>query len=101
MRSYSVPPNINEKEKVVGGLLNINQLFWVIGGLGIGAVMFLLTYSFLGKASLFVGGVFAMTGLPFALVKIKELTLFEYLKRKKEFKKKTKYLIHKRKQEEI
>lgn len=88
---------MNEKEKVVGGLLNINQLFWVLGGLGIGVAVFLATFSFLGKGSLFFGAIFALTGTPFALVKIKNLTLFEYLKRKKEFKKKNKELPYRRK----
>lgn len=97
MKSYTVPPNMNEKEKVVGGILNINQLIWLLAGAGIGVAMFLLTYSFLGKASLFVGIIFSLTGTPFAFLKVQELTLFEYLKRKQNFKKKIKELPHKRK----
>ena len=39
MRSYTVPPDINEKEKIIGGILNINQFFWLLGGFIFGAVM--------------------------------------------------------------
>lgn len=96
MRSYGVPPDINEKEKVVGGFLNINQLFWAIGGLGVGAVMFLIAYPFIGKLSLFVGAIFSLSGVPFALIKIHDLTMFEYLKRKRQFNRKNQLLPHRK-----
>lgn len=92
MRNYSVPPDINEKEKVIGGVLNINQFFWLLGGFVLGVIMFIITFSFLGKFSLFIGAIFSLTGVPFVVIKPKGLTLFEYLKRKQKFKKKTKYL---------
>lgn len=97
MRSYQVPPDVNEKEKIIGGLLNLNEFFWVLGGLGIGVLMLLITYPFLGKGALFVGGAFALTGLPFVLYKKNGLTLYEYMKRKRDFKKKTKILPNERK----
>lgn len=97
MRSYTVPPNMNEKEKVIGGILNLNQFFWILGGLVLGAIVFVLLFPLLNKFALAPAGIFSLTGIPFAIVKVKELTLFEYLKRNKAFKKKNKYLPNTRK----
>lgn len=92
MRSYTVPPDINEKEKIIGGILNINQFFCLLGGFILGAVMFVITFPLFGKFSLVIGGIFALTGVPFVIIKPKGLTLYEYLKRKQKFKKKAKHL---------
>lgn len=96
MRTCRVPPDINEKEKVIGGILDINQFFWLLGGLLLGAGVFLICSSFMGKFALIPGGVFSLTGVPFVLIKPQDLTLFEYLKRKRVFKKKVKYLPNKK-----
>ena len=92
MRTYLVPPDISEKEKVIGGVLNMNQFFWILGGLFLGAMVFLILSSFMGKFALVPAGIICLSGIPFVLIKPQGLTLFEYLKRKKDFKKKTKYL---------
>lgn len=92
MRNYVVPPDINEKEKVIGGVLNINQFFWLLGGFVLGAVVFVVFFPVFGKFSLALGGLFSLTGVPFVVIKPKDLTLFEYLKRKQKFKKKNKKL---------
>ena len=97
MRNYVVPPDVNEKEKIVGGIFNINQFFWLLGGLGLGALMLILTFPLFGKGALFIGGLFSLSGIPFVAIKPKDLTLFEYMKRKRKFKKKTKYLPNERK----
>lgn len=91
---------MNEKEKVIGGILNINQFFWVLGGLVLGATVFGLffTVTGMGGFSLFVGGVFCLSGTPFALYKKNGLTLFEYIVRKRKFKKKVKKLPNQRKE---
>lgn len=98
MRTYTVPPGTNDKEKIIGGILNINQFFWVLGGLVLGATMFAITFPFLGKGSLFIGFIFCLTGVPFVVFKKNNLTLFQYLKLKHDFKKKTKHLPNKRKE---
>lgn len=92
MRNYIIPPDINEKEKVIGGILNINQFFWLLGGLLIGAVVFVLLYPLFNRFSLIFAGIVSLSGIPFALIKIKDLTFYEYFKRKKLFERKTKYL---------
>lgn len=92
MRNYVIPPDINEKEKIIGGILNIHQFFWMLGGLILGAIVFVVLFPLFGKFSLAIGGIFSLSGLPFVLIKPKDLTLFEYLKRKRKFDKKTKQL---------
>lgn len=99
MRIYNVPPNMNEKEKVIGGILNINQFFWVLGGLVLGATVFAITFSIVGGTfALFLGFLCCFSGLPFALYKKRDLSLYEYLYRKRLFKKKVKKLPNKRKE---
>lgn len=88
MRIYSVPPDMNEKEKVVGGLLTLTQLFWIIGGLGIGGVVFSILYPLIGgQLAVVFSLVVSTVGLPFAFYKKKELTLFQYISLKRKFKK--------------
>jgi len=100
MRTYQIPPDMKEKEKVVGGILNVNQLFWVLGGLGVGGCVFGLTFTLTGAGSfsIILGVIFCLSGLPFALKKVKGLTLYEYLYRKRKFKKKIKHLPNIRKE---
>ncbi|WCK56942.1 PrgI family protein (plasmid) [Aneurinibacillus sp. Ricciae_BoGa-3] len=100
MRVYNIPPNMNEKEKVIGGILNLNQFFWVLGGLALGASVFGIIYSLtkIGGLALTMGGLFCLSGAPFALYKKHGLTLFQYLTRKRRFKKKTQKLPNMRKE---
>ncbi|MBG9693078.1 hypothetical protein ABD91_20205 [Lysinibacillus sphaericus] len=96
--SYPVPPDMKEKEKVIGGILNVNQLLWLILGLAIGAGVFVMLFPILGGIpSLVVGLLFATVTSPFIFVKRHDMTLFEYLKFKYLFSKKTKHLPNKRK----
>lgn len=97
MRSYSVPPDVNEKEKIIGGVLDLHQFFWILGGLLIGTLVFILLFPVFGKFSLIFGVIFSFSGVPFVVVKKEGLPLFEYYKRKKSFDKKTKQLPNKRK----
>lgn len=98
MRPHPVPPDMKEKEKVIGGLLNINQFFWVLGGLILGAIVFASTFSLFGKGSLVLALPFCLTGLPFALYKKNGLTLYQYLYYKRKFKKKVHKLPNIRKE---
>lgn len=98
MAVYQVPPDMKEKEKIIGGILNINQLLWLILGLGIGALIFVMLFKIFGGIPSLVLGVIAATSTtPFIFVKKKELTLFQYFKYKFAFKRKTKYLPNIRK----
>lgn len=96
MQMYSVPASTNEKEKIVGGLLTLNQVLWV----GSGALVFFLTslllLSSLKVGALFLGLILGAPFVAFGLVKIQEVSLMTYIKRKRAFKKLTKQLPKKR-----
>lgn len=93
MKMYTVPPNMNEKEKVIGGVLDINQFFWILGGMGVSATVFAMTFGiFGGTASLIISAPLLLLGTPFAFYKKNGLTLFQFLSRKRKFKKKVKKL---------
>lgn len=99
MAVYQVPPDMKEKEKIIGGLLNINQLLWLIAGFAIGATVFVMLFSFIGGIpALVIGGVFSLTTTPFIFVKKQDLTLFQYYRYKFAFKRKNHYLPNKRKE---
>lgn len=90
----TIPPDMREKEKIVGGLLDINQLLWIIGGGVIGATMFGGSYLILQIPILSI--ILAIIGvalsLPFVFYKKNDLTLFQFLKFSYEFKTKVKEL---------
>lgn len=92
MRNYPVPPDMREREKIIGGLLDLSQFIWILIGLGIGAGMFVLTFPLFGKGSIVFGILGIFSGMPFAFYEKHGLSLFEYLKRKRTFDKKTKIL---------
>ena len=96
-KTYEVPPDIKEKEKIFGGYFNINQVGWLGCGLLLGIVLFLLTASFLGKilsGFCFILGI--SLSLPFVFYKKHGLTLFQLLKLKAKFKKSQKVYINKK-----
>lgn len=98
MRVYVVPPDMNEKEKVIGGILNINQFFWILGGLILGAVVFAICFNLIGGTpALVVAGFCCLTGIPFVVFKKNGLTLYQYITYKQKFKRKTKKLPNIRK----
>ena len=93
MASYLVPPDMKEREKIVGGVLTMAQFAWLIGGLVIIGLIVLSLYSLMGLFSLIIGVPIGLGfGLPFAFYKKEELTLFRYLYLKSKFKKKKKEL---------
>lgn len=97
-KTYMIPPDTNEKEKAIGGVLTFGQAGWLAGGLVIGLALGALAYTI--TKSIPVTVIFALPGialcLPFAFYKKKNMTLFTYLKRKKKFNQKEKHLINKK-----
>lgn len=98
MRSYLIPPDTNEKEKIVGGILNLNQFLWLVGGFVLGLATFALMFPFFGVGALIFPIIWTGAALPFAVYKPKGLTLFQLLLLKKRFKNKTQKLPNKRKE---
>ena len=89
-RNYEVPPDTSEKEKAIGGILTFVQFGWLIGGLVIAMIIFLLFY--LPTKSYIIAGIFSV---PFAFYKKYEMSLIKYLMTKKKFDSKTKQLLNK------
>lgn len=93
MSSYSMPPDTSAKEKLVGGLLDLGQLLFLLGGLAIGLAIGFLFKTFAGMPGLVVGLIPGIIlGLVFGFVKIKGLSLLQYIRLKKKHKLKTKKL---------
>lgn len=98
MKIYPVPPDMKEKEKVIGGVLNLNQFFWLLGGFGLGALFFILSFVTIGNGilSCFLGLIGLLSGTPFAFKKKLDMTLWQYISRKRALKRKTQKLINRR-----
>lgn len=100
MAQYQVPPDTKEKEKVIGGLLNWTQFFWLLAGFVLALILVFITY--VATNSVFLCIIMALIGfgssIPFALVRKLDMPLFTYLRRKHQLKKKTQKLINMRKE---
>lgn len=99
MAQYQVPPDTKEKEKVIGGLLNWFQFFWLIAGFGLALILVFFTYLITKSIILcvFVALIGITSTVPFALVQKMDMPLFTYLMRKRAMERKTKKLINIRK----
>ena len=93
-RIYSMPPDTREKEKVVGGILDIRQLVWIIIGFVLYAVFCLTTFRILRVFSFVLGIPFLIAGVVFAIKKVGEYSLAKYLRYRFMFKRKIKYYIN-------
>lgn len=98
MGQYMVPPDTSAKEKIVGGVLTAAQLCWLLGGVGAGAIFAFLTFGLFGRGSIIIGTLFLPVGGVFAFVKKHELTLFDYLLKRRQHNKKIKHLPNYRKE---
>lgn len=93
MAVYPIPPDLSEKEKIVGGLLTAAQLISIIAGIGGMALFSLVFYQMIGRAAIVIGAVvFLPLGCIFAFVKKKGLPLLTYLRLRKIHKSKVKRL---------
>lgn len=93
-RIHHMPPDTRDREKIIGGILDIRQLFWICLGLGIYAILVLTLYKFLNVLILILGFPFVVLGFLFALKKVEDLPLPTYLRYKILYKFKTKYFIN-------
>lgn len=97
-RVYQVPPNTAEKEKAIGGILTFAQFGWLVMGLIIALIIFVIVFTMMGSKlmGIIAGAPFLLIGVPFAFYKKYEMSLYKYLKLKKAFNNKTKQLINKK-----
>ena len=102
-RVYTVPADVREREKIIGGILSMAQFVWVIAGFLVGLAslsgVYLLTRTFVLAAP--IGIMFACSGLPFAFYKKNGVEWPVYIKRKIQHSRKTHKLINKRKASEF
>lgn len=99
IKIYYVPPDMSEKEKIIGGIFTMEQFLWLLAGGVAGVLVFISTFNKLGKVlSVIISFPFLLFGLPFAFHKVNDLSLYEYLKRKHNFNKKNKFLVNERKE---
>ena len=89
-RNYEIPPDTSEKEKAIGGILTFGQFGWLIGGVVIALLVFVVIY-LITRVEV-VSIIFA---IPFAFYKKYEMTLLKYLITKKRFDMKIKNLTNK------
>lgn len=89
MRSYKVPPDINEKEKIIGGLLSWAQFLSLIGGFVAGLLTFAFFFLFIKFLAIIPGLVVMGLTLPFVFYKKMDMSLPQFLKRQRSFEKKT------------
>lgn len=82
---YAMPPDTNEEENIVGGIINKHQLIWLVIGGGVGAFITLILFKFIGAISLFFAFPPAAVGAVFAFRKVENMTLFDYLRYKRRF----------------
>lgn len=95
MATYQVPPDISEKEKIVGGVLTAAQLVSILVFVGIAVVFSFALMPVFGNGIIIVSLVlFLPMGAAFSFLKIKGLSLFMYLKLKKQRWKAKKQLIN-------
>lgn len=91
---YNMPPDTREREKIVGGILDITQLGWLGAGFGLYIVHALIMFRFVSWLSLIVGIVFLVWGAVFALKKKDDMPYPVYLRYKFAYKFKTKLYIN-------
>lgn len=95
MAYYQIPPDINEKEKVIGGVLTVSQLVAIIVFAVLGGVSALIIFRAANKPilALIVGIIILIPGLYLGFKKehrLGDMEEFEYLMIKRRFKKERK-----------
>lgn len=95
MAYYQIPPDINEKEKVIGGVLTVSQLVAIIVFAVLGGVTALIIFRAANKPilALIVGIIILIPGLYLGFKKehrLGDMEEFEYLRIKHQFKKQRK-----------
>lgn len=98
---YSMPPDTNEREKIVGGLLTLGQAAWIAVGGVLYVIWILVTYRVLGAFSFILGIGFLVFGFYFGLKKVDDLPYPKYLRLKRIYKKKVKNYINKGEKTEL
>lgn len=95
---YQMSADTRDKEKMVGGVMSLNQLMWIVAGVGFYALFAYLTYSQLYILSFIVWLPFIAGGLVLAFKKVNGIPLPRYIVLKIKFKNLIKHYINKTKE---
>jgi hypothetical protein len=92
---HSMPPDTRGREKILWGVLDSRQLLCCIIGIGVYAVLVFATFSIFSAFSLLVCSPVVIAGVYFALKKVNDIPLPEYLMIKRKYKKTIKRYVKK------
>lgn len=93
-QSYAMPPDTNEEENIIGGVMNKYQLVWLVIGCGVGAFFTVIFFMMIGAVALFFAVPPIIAGCVFAFYKVENMTLFSYLRYKRRYNKALKHYIN-------
>lgn len=85
MAYYNVPPDTNEPDKIIGGVLTIGEVAWLSLGLLVAAVVALICRYLFGGATFLIGLIFLPVGVPFVWFKVKGMKLASFIKYKMKY----------------
>lgn len=93
---YKVSADTSEKEKIIGGVLTMEQGIFLISGGFFSTMLFLSLIKIMPASVAFVVAVIpgAMFGLSFAFYQVEQLSFLSYLIYKWKFSQKSDYLIN-------
>lgn len=91
---YNMPPDTGEREKIVGGVMDITQLAWLAAGFGLYVIHALIMFRFVNWICLVVGIVFLVWGCIFAFKKKDDMPYPRYLRYKFLFKTRTRHFVN-------
>lgn len=91
---YNMPPDTREREKIIGGIFDLRQFFWIALGIGGFALLCVIFFKILGIFVFILGLPLPIMGFVFALKMVDDMPLPTYLKYKRLYKKKIKYYIN-------
>lgn len=91
---HNMLPDTREREKIVGGILDSVQLFWIALGFILYIIFVFIFFKLLRGFAFFFGIPLIVFGFVFALKKVNDMSLAKYLKYKKRYKKTVHYYIN-------
>lgn len=91
---HAMPPDTREKEKIIGGIMDIYQFGFFIAGLLGCAIVTVSLFKYISWGSLLLGLPLIAVGCLFAFFKVGEMRLFTYLRYKIKYSKKTKCYVN-------
>lgn len=98
MKLYTLPPDTQEEEKTIGGMITMKQFFWLIGGFISSLAVAIVVGSLTGSVVISILYAIAVIifSIPFAFKKKYDMDLYSYLRLKIGHLNKTHQMVNKR-----